>query len=609
MYWPSAILKPFAGLLLLVCTHLHSYAQSAPVDSLNLALGQSKNDTNRVLILRHLAAEYINISPQKASECLKEAYVLADELKFYRGTAWCYDTDGNLQRRNGNYIAALEKHFMSLHINDSMQYTKASRNTLSNIGSDYFLLKNYDKALHYFNRSLAMSDTADHMHLIRIYNNIGNTYSFTKQYSKAIQTYLKALVFIDEDKTLRLHATLYSSIATAYAQLDDFDKAIAYMEQALHYQKLTGSKGNYTSSCCTLAGFYIELRNFKKARYYLNEANKTAEEIEAKQSIAPFYYRNMAHLHFREGNFAKAYDYLVAYTEANDSLISKEHIAQMAEMESRYEVGTKNKALELLNKEKSLNESELKRARLWKLMLAGILGLVVGLLLLTYRNMQLKKKTNRLLQLENKLAADAKKDLEQQNTRLQHETVLAQYEILKNQVNPHFLFNSLNALSSLIKTDAEKAQQFTTVFSRLYRSVLELKDRTVITLAEELQLADDYIYLQKIRFGESLKIDKHIQATQMNLFVPPFCIQMMIENAIKHNIVSAEQPLSIKIYSEENAISISNNIQRRVVRDESTGTGIRNIIERFSYISESVPSFTIANEQYIATIPLIAEHL
>lgn len=582
--------------------------QTPLCDSLTKALEQTAEDTNRVILMRELAASLVNTEPEKAIAYAYEFRKLSDKLNFPKGIALSYDVEGNALRLKGDYTGALEKHFRSLRILDSTKYTNGIRNISSNIGLDYFYLKNYDQALIYFTRSLKLTDSSDHAQLIKIYTNLGTLYSFTGQPRKAIEFFEKALPFLDADPTQKTHGNVYAGIGTAYARLEHLEQSLPYLQQALYCEERIGNKAAYAGHACTIGGIYIELRKFDKAHFYLNQAYTIATEINATSTLV-FYYRNIAHLYFREGNFAKAYDNLAKFEELNDSLISKEHIAQMAEMESRYQVDAKNRELELLGKEKSLNESELKRAQLWRFTLVAMLGLVVGLLLLTYRNMQLKKKTNRLLQLENKLAADAQKDLERQNTRLQHETILAQYETLKSQVNPHFLFNSLNALSSLIKTDTEKAQQFTTVFSRLYRSVLELKDCTVITLADELQLADDYVYLQKIRFGESLHVDKRIQATQMNLYLPPFCLQMLIENAIKHNIVSAEQPLRISIYSGDGVIIISNNIQRRVVRDESTGTGIRNIIERFSILSDRIPEFTIANEQYIAIVPFITELL
>ncbi|MCB0664574.1 MAG: histidine kinase [Saprospiraceae bacterium] len=153
--------------------------------------------------------------------------------------------------------------------------------------------------------------------------------------------------------------------------------------------------------------------------------------------------------------------------------------------------------------------------------------------------------------------------LKMRNRELEREQITAQFEVLKNQVNPHFLFNSLNILRSLISTDQEKAIEFTDKFSKLYRSMLMIRDQHLISVGEELEFVQRYLYLQKTRFSDSLQVKIDFSQHQLDHSIPPFSIQMMVENCIKHNIVSEEQPLTIEVKVENNHVLIINNLQLR----------------------------------------------
>ncbi|HLT73045.1 MAG TPA: histidine kinase, partial [Cyclobacteriaceae bacterium] len=132
--------------------------------------------------------------------------------------------------------------------------------------------------------------------------------------------------------------------------------------------------------------------------------------------------------------------------------------------------------------------------------------------------------------------------------KFQRESITAKYESLKNQVNPHFLFNNLNALTNLVYEDQEKAVRFVKQLADVYRYVLDTRNQEVVPLKDELTFLQSYICLQRIRFGDKLSID--VALPDQEVFITPLALQMLIENAIKHNIVSAEDPLSISIYQE-----------------------------------------------------------
>jgi two-component system, LytTR family, sensor kinase len=187
---------------------------------------------------------------------------------------------------------------------------------------------------------------------------------------------------------------------------------------------------------------------------------------------------------------------------------------------------------------------------------------------------------------------------------LEEELSQIRFEVLKSQINPHFLFNSLNVLSGLINVDIAKAQLFIDEFSQIYRYVLETIEQPVVTLNKELEFMRSYLFLQQIRYGETLSFTVNIPAGLLSLVVPPLSLQVLLENAIKHNIVNESKPLKIEIYSEDNYLIVKNNIQPKI-SGTSTGMGLKNLVRRYALVSRLEPLFQVVNNCYVAKIPLI----
>ena len=204
--------------------------------------------------------------------------------------------------------------------------------------------------------------------------------------------------------------------------------------------------------------------------------------------------------------------------------------------------------------------------------------------------------------------AERTKELTEANTKLlkvQKENLQAQFEVLKQQVNPHFLFNSLNVLSGLIGKDTGKAQLFIDEFSQIYRYVLETIEKTVVTLGKELGFVRSYIFLQQIRYGENLNFTVNLPSKLLKLYMPPLSLQVVLENAIKHNIVNESHPLHINITHTETWLVVSNSIQPKISMGNSTGLGQKNMVKRYAIISELQPTFEIINNQYVVKLPLL----
>jgi len=188
-------------------------------------------------------------------------------------------------------------------------------------------------------------------------------------------------------------------------------------------------------------------------------------------------------------------------------------------------------------------------------------------------------------------------------------TASAKFESLKNQIDPHFLFNSLNVLSSLIEENPENAQKFTTSLSKVYRYVLEQKDKDLVSVEEELSFAKTYMNLLKMRFENSLTYEIPTEEIPTEFKVVPLSLQLLLENTVKHNVVSEQKPLHIKIFIENNYLCIENNFQKKKVLGDRQGVGLQNIISRYTIISKQKVIIEQNEQIFKVKIPILDKQI
>ena len=194
--------------------------------------------------------------------------------------------------------------------------------------------------------------------------------------------------------------------------------------------------------------------------------------------------------------------------------------------------------------------------------------------------------------------------MEMENERLQSENLLVRYETLENQLDPHFLFNSLNTLSGLIGTDDEKAQAYLMQLASTYRYTIQ--QNKLVPLADELAFADAYLYMMNIRYGDSLTVVRHFDEVQSGYYVVPISVQLLIENAIKHNVVSNRHPLTITVASTgHGSLRVSNSMCPKEEDSTSEGIGLSNMDKRYELIAGEHISVSNDGTTFSVEIPLI----
>lgn len=220
------------------------------------------------------------------------------------------------------------------------------------------------------------------------------------------------------------------------------------------------------------------------------------------------------------------------------------------------------------------------------------IALMVSAILHARSFMEAWKKTTRKEVVEQKLIA---------------KSANAQFESLKNQLDPHFLFNSLNVLDALIEENPQQAQKFTNDMSKIYRYVLDQKDKELVTVQEEMEFAETYCELLKTRFEESVNFIFEVDEEVKQLFVVPLSLQLLLENAIKHNYATSKKPLKIRIFSEEGFLCIENNLQTRETVKKREGIGLSNIVQRYSILTDRNVFIEKSSDYFKVKIPMLTE--
>jgi len=195
---------------------------------------------------------------------------------------------------------------------------------------------------------------------------------------------------------------------------------------------------------------------------------------------------------------------------------------------------------------------------------------------------------------------------ELETERLHKENARSQMMALKNHLDPHFLFNNLNILSSLMDKDTELSKTYLDKFAEVYRIILKTEQSDLSTVEDEIGMIESYVYLLKVRFGGSVKFEISIDNNDLSKAIPPLAIQMLIENAIKHNMANEANPILIKVYSDNNHIIVENNLQKKkYATQERKGSGLQNIKNRYEFFSDKQMEILETEDTFKVILPLL----
>ena len=621
---------------------------TAKYDSLIKVLPTKKNDTNKINTLNEIVRGYFSTDINKALEYAKEQLKLSQNLEWKKGIEVSYYNIGKANYLQGNYSPALENWLKDLQESESIHDSINIQRALSNIGSVYEDLGNYTnaleydikalklaeksgdkkraakslfniatvhvdlgdqkKALEYFLKSLNLAKEIGYKELVSMnLGDIGNVYRYQNDYSKALEYYFEALKIDEQLGNKRATATWLSNIGITYHHQSELanteknitlknnlnSKALEYNLKAIKLLKELGDNRGQALTMGNIGCIYTEMNNYSEAETYLQKALVFAEETNYTQIIITvhFYFYNL----YKKTNApVKALEHYEKYVAIKDSLDNENNKKAISELQIKYE--TKKNEIEnntLIQKNK-IQALTITNSRYLMIGLVGFFLLVLGFGILIFR--QNKLKAHQLaVQFEQKL--------------------------LRTQMNPHFIFNSLASIESYIyEHDPKSAGVYLSHFSRLMRLILENSASEFITLDKEIDTLKYYLSLQKLRFDDSFtySIDIDDEIIPEQIYIPPMLLQPFIENAIEHGFKGSKQQgvinvefslvennLFVKI--TDNGIGIARAQQQKDMHKSHKSMAMQITNERLKILNKSKKkklAFTISDisdEQTAAT--------
>lgn len=491
------------------------YEQALLYYQKSLFLAKSINDNKDVAsVLNNIGLTYMN----KANYETSLSYYL-NSIKYYElasdtlGSAACHNNIGAIYYYLGKYSKALEHYKQSYAIQKKAGNKKAEAETLNNVGAAYYSMKDYTKSAEYYKMALDISrEISDKKGVAASLSNLGLIYEKQEEYPAALKNYLEALLIYEQLDDKRGEATNKLYIGTAYYKQKELSKAIKYLQES------------------------IAMADTLKVYDVLKEA-----------------YRNLSNAYDTIGDISNAYKNYKLYTAIKDSVLNIETSKKLTEVQAKYETEKKEKENQLLEKETQLNELELtkKQDQLFgqRLLFVGIVLVILFLFLIIYilyRNKTIKKRN-----------------------KLQTELNLYMQKALSQQMNPHFIFNTVNSIQYyILNNDKVASNKYLTMFARLMRVTLENSQHHLIPIRDEVQALNLYMELESLRFEGKfeykLTLDEENEVETYK--IPTLLIQPYVENSIWHGLMHKEGIGKILI-----DISVNGNMVKCTIEDNGIG--------------------------------------
>jgi serine phosphatase RsbU (regulator of sigma subunit) len=373
------------------------------IDSLQDFLKTTNQDSSKIKILNILSSKYLNSGNyQQAMEYALNAQNKAENCNFQKGMSDSYTNIGNIYRKQGNYDKALECLLNSLNIQEEIGDKKEIAASRNSIGIIYFRQGNYEKAMESYLECLKYKEEiADKNGIASSYNDIGNIYLFQEKYDSALENYFKSLKISKENKDNKDMAISYNSIGKAYEQKGDLNLSLFNQLKSLKTFEEIGDKRGIANTSDNIGNIYQKQKKFDESYNYHSKALIFYQETGDKHSIK-ISFLTLSELFSAKGDYKKAYENQLLFSEINDSLINEQSIRQIAEMDAKYESGEKEKNIELLTKDKALQLADLNKQKFIRNGFISGLILVMLLSIILYNRFLIKNKLNTTLRNSNK---------------------------------------------------------------------------------------------------------------------------------------------------------------------------------------------------------------
>lgn len=509
-----------------------------------------------------------------------------------------------LSVRSGNRKQAFEYLTKAYRLADSLQIDTLTSDVHNAFGIYYDVSGKPDKAIREFRRSMAYIRPYMYKRLSRAYCNLGYCFEHKDELYTAFRYLQKGLNYAKMAHSKSDEASCYLGMGVVKALEGSFDASIHYSGKA---EVLFRSQNNlyYLKDVqMNLGSAFIQIPEVDSALYWYKKALMTNKAVNDSLRL-PMLYEAISLTYRDIKDYKNAHLYLDSSLYAEREVFKIQQTKAIAEAEAKFKVDLKNKNIQLLSKEKELQHNHIRSQRLW-IVILGLMAVLLGVIALFFiRNNALKRREHEILELQHAHQLVLRNQLELDNLLLQQENLQSRYNNLKAQISPHFLFNSLNSLNGLIMKDSELAVKFVEELATVYRYLLKNNGLKLVEVTEEMKFVDAFFHLLKTRFGNSIELNVAIPASVYGKFIPPFTLQLLIENAVKHNVIAKEKPLVIRIIAEDEVLVVRNNYQPKIQKMVSTKIGLSNIRKRYELLNRDDFQYGLSEDVFEVRVPVL----
>lgn len=425
--------------------------------------------------------------------------------------------------------------------------------------------------------------------LVLVYSNLSVVDYERKNYLNALENIKKCMAIQEKKGDMLGLATSLQNRASIYTELGQFSSAKSDYEKEVAIFKKIGDQEGLSDAYSGLGHLLYQQGKLAEALTWCEKALETAlvlgpYNIREQEACSCLY-----EVYNKMGNYKKALEYNIRFTNVRDSLQKQQTEHQLKLME--IERDSLSSAAMELKKQQAYDRTIRKKNQIVTLLATF---LVLGMLIAWgfWTRMLFFKRQSLNMQIHSET--------------MEKQQLLSEIALLKTQVNPHFLFNSLSILSSLVHKNADLSEQFIEQLARSYRYILEQKDHELVSLRTELEFIQSYAFLLKIRFENKFDLDIDIAETIKDQHqIAPLTLQLLVENAVKHNRMSTKEPLIVRVRIEQNWLDVRNAFRPRGEQRPSTGIGLQNIVNRYALLCEQPVWVGEKEGDFVVQVPLI----
>jgi len=589
-------------------------------------------DTVRLKAVHRLSVILTKQNPDSARALATTALGFAQKIgnKQWQGRA--LNTIGMTWRFQSEFAKAIQAYEKSIPLLEAVQDRSSLAEVYKNMGDVYRLQSDFPKAIDCITKSLALAEaagdkrreadayvcfstiyymTSDDLakteeYLLKakplyesinheeglsfVYSNLSLIYYEEKNYSKALEVIEKCLKIQEKRSDLFGAATSFHNRANILGELGRYEEALKNYAREVAIFKQIGDQEGLSDAYSSMGELWFKQKKYPEAIRLCQEALQIAVAMGGNNVSEANACECLYNAYSGQGDYQKALEFLERLSSVKDSLQRSETAEKLKQMELERETVADSLERE---KEKFRMEQTLRRKDQtagW--LIAGGLGAVSVALAFWVRMLYFRRRSQ---------------EMQVRSEALEKQQLLNEIDLLKTQVNPHFLFNSLSILTSLVHVNADLSEQYIEQLARSYRYILEQKDQMLVTLRTELDFIRSYAFLLKIRFENKFDLQINLPEEDLErLKIAPLTLQLLVENAVKHNRMSVKEPLVIAVSLEnEQTLVVKNRLQPRTSPKTSTGIGLQNIINRYALLTDRPVWAGEREHEFVVNVPLL----